>query len=530
MAADRSWPRTLGYFVIALILGSVLGSLIQTQFNLLSIQSLGADIGFGLRVQTSLQDLWNFGPVYALLFGLSFLLSQAAALALGRLTPRIGWPPLFALAAAVGLWVTFQLVNALAPMPTLIAATRSPFGLMAMLASALMAGWVFGRLLCGPLPRRSGAGSTPVAAALLLSAGLALPEHSAQAQPEGPDYRIETVVEGLEHPWSLAFLPDGRMLVTERPGRLRLISAEGELQSEPLEGLPSVFASGQAGLMDILLAPNFEDNGLLYLSYSCGSKRANHTCLLRATLADGELQDVEEVFRTQPAKTGDAHYGGRMAWLPDHTLILTMGDGFDYREQAQNPRNHIGKIVRLNPDGSPPNDNPFAGAEGISPEIYSLGHRNPQGLIYDDEGHRLISHEHGPKGGDEINIIRAGHNYGWPLVTRGLDYTGARITPFTEMEGMTPPAKNWTPSIAPSGMTLYTGDQFPQWQGSLLVGALAARQVNRVDIDAQPVTEEVLFAELGERIRDVRTGPEGYIYLLTDEPDGQLLRVKPDSE
>lgn len=527
MATPHAWPRILGYFVLALILGTVLGSLIQTQFNLLALQALGAEIGWGLRVQTSLQDLLHFAPVYALLFGLSFLLSQAAALGLSRLMSRIGWPPLFALAAAVGLWVTFQLVNALAPMPTLIAATRSPSGLLAMLATALLAGWLFGRLLCGPGSRRTGKTSIPVAAAVVLTAGLALPEHPVQAQPAAPDYQVETVVDGLEHPWSLAFLPDGRMLVTERPGRLRLISAKGELMPEPVAGLPPVFASGQAGLMDILLAPNFEDNGLLYLSYACGRKQANHTCLLRATLAEGELQDVEEVFRTQPAKSGAAHYGGRLAWLPDHTLVLTMGDGFDYREQAQNPHNHIGKIVRLNPDGSAPNDNPFAGAEGISPEIYSLGHRNPQGLIYDADGHRLISHEHGPRGGDEINIIRAGNNYGWPLVTQGLDYTGARITPFTELEGMTPPVKNWTPSIAPSGMTLYTGDRFPQWRGSLLVGALAAKQVHRVDIDAQPITEEVLFSELGQRIRDVRTGPEGYIYLLTDPSDGQLLRVTP---
>src|SRR5690606_34652188 len=226
-----------------------------------------------------------------------------------------------------------------------------------------------------------------------------------------------------------------------------------------------IFASGRSGLKDILLAPDFAQSGTLFLSYACGTLNANHTCLARARLGQGGLEQVEEVFRTQPAKKGNAHYGGRMVWLPDGTLILTLGDGFDYHEQAQNLANHLGTIVRLNPDGSAPANNPFVGHANARAEIYSYGHRNVQGLVYDQGNNRLISHEHGARGGDEINIIAPGNNYGWPVITHGLDYTGARVTPYTERDGMVSPLLHWTPSIAPSGMTLYTGELFPQWRG-----------------------------------------------------------------
>jgi glucose/arabinose dehydrogenase len=218
-----------------------------------------------------------------------------------------------------------------------------------------------------------------------------------------------------------------------------------------------------------------------------------------------------------------------MVWLPDDTLVLTLGDGFDYREQAQRRQNHIGSIVRLNPDGSVPDDNPFAGHDTYQGEIYSYGHRNVQGLAYDSEQGRLIAHEHGPRGGDEINVIRPGANYGWPVTTHGLDYTGARVTPFEEREGVESPLLHWTPSIAPSGMTVYTGDLFPQWQGDLLVGGLVTRQVHRVRLAGGEATEVgTLFGELGERIRAVVTGPDGSVYLLTDNADGRVLKVTPD--
>jgi aldose sugar dehydrogenase len=340
-------------------------------------------------------------------------------------------------------------------------------------------------------------------------------------------YRIETVAEGLDHPWSMAFLPDGRMLVTERIGNLRVIE-NGQLLDDIVFGLPSVHAAGQAGLFDVLLDPQFADNGVLYLSYAEGNGDANRLRVVRARLDGMQLADVEAIFTARPDKRGDVHYGGRMALLGDGTLAIASGDGFIHRESAQILDNHLGKIVRVARDGSIPPSNPFARRSDVLPEIYSLGHRNPQGLVFDAESGTLYEHEHGPRGGDELNAIRTGHNYGWPLVSHGVDYTGALVTPFTAMEGMVQPLLQWTPSVAPAGMTIYRGALFPEWQGSLLVATLVERSVRRIPLlDGAPGEQEILFAELGARIRDVRAGPDGAIYLLTDASDGKLLRVVP---
>ena len=345
---------------------------------------------------------------------------------------------------------------------------------------------------------------------------------------QADDYRIETVTEGLEHPWSLAFLPDGRMLVTERVGRLRLIEADGTLQAEPLAGLPQPFVATQAGLMEVALDPQFASDPWVYLSYAHGSEEANNTRLARARLVDGRLQDLQVLFTAQPAKAGAAHYGGRIAFLPDRTLVLTLGDGFDWREQAQNPANHLGKTVRLNRDGSIPEDNPLHGQPGAAQEIYSLGHRNVQGIVYDAQRQRLYSHEHGPKGGDELNLLEPGGNYGWPLVSFGVDYTGALVTPYNELPGYLSPQLHWTPSVAPSSLALYSGERFPQWQGDLFVATLAEKSVRRVRLSNDRLAgEDVLFQELEERIRGVYDGPDGALYLLTDSADGRLLRVVP---
>ena len=342
-------------------------------------------------------------------------------------------------------------------------------------------------------------------------------------------YRIETVTEGLENPWSLAFLPDGRMLVTERVGRLRVIEADGQLVDEPVAGLPEAFIAAQAGLMEVALDPQYAENRWIYLSYAYGTVEANNTRLIRARLVDGELQDVEVLFTGKPLKEGAAHYGGRIAFLPDNTLVLTLGDGFDWREQAQNPANHLGKIVRLNRDGSVPADNPLVGQQGAAEEIYSLGHRNVQGIVYDAELDRLYSNEHGPRGGDELNLIQAGKNYGWPLATFGVDYTGARVSPYTELPGLVSPLLHWTPSVAPSSLMLYRGERFPDWRGDLFVSTLAERSVRRIRVQGDMLAgEEILFEELEERIRDVRAGPDGYLYLLTDNANGRLLRVLPN--
>jgi aldose sugar dehydrogenase len=356
------------------------------------------------------------------------------------------------------------------------------------------------------------------ATALLAMAGAAM----AQA------YAVEVLAEELEHPWSVAFLPDGHMLVTERAGRLRIVDAGG-LRPDPVDGLPDIFVSGQAGLFDVLLDPGFADNGILYISFAHGDSDANHTRVIR-TRFDGErLHDVEAIFTSQPPKSGDAHYGGRMAWMLDGTLLFGLGDGFYFREAAQKLDSHLAKMIRIHPDGSVPDDNPFVGRDDVLPEIYSYGHRNVQAVVVDDATGVVYAHEHGPRGGDELNIIEPGRNYGWPVITHGRDYSRALITPFTEMPGMEQPLVGWTPSIAPGGMTLYRGELFPEWRDSLFVAALAEKSVRRVPLDRRGGVgeQEKLFEEIDQRMRDVRTGPDGALYLLTDESDGQLLRIAP---
>jgi len=363
---------------------------------------------------------------------------------------------------------------------------------------------------------------------LMMALVLALVSFTATAQ--GAGYRITVVADGLEHPWSVAFLPGDTMLVTERPGRLRVVDGNG-LRPEPVTGLPPVFVSGQAGLFDVLPAPDFEQTGHLFLSYAHGDKEANHTRVIRARFDGRALQDVTPIFTSEPAKSGDAHFGGRMAWLPDGTLVLGLGDGFYFREDAQRLDTHLAKTIRINPDGTVPADNPFVGRPEVRPEIYSYGHRHVQALVFDAETGVLYAHEHGPRGGDELNVIEPGRNYGWPLISYGRDYSRARITPFTELPGMEQPRLHWTPSIAPAGMTLYTGDRFPDWRRSLFVAALAEKSVRRVPLgpDGQPGPQQTLFTERDQRMRDVRTGPDGALYLVTDESPGQLLRVTPDS-
>jgi aldose sugar dehydrogenase len=351
------------------------------------------------------------------------------------------------------------------------------------------------------------------------------------AQERQLPYRVEALATSLEHPWSVAFLPDGRLLVTERVGRLRVIEG-GTLRPEPVAGLPEIFVSGQGGLFDVLPAPDFDSSALLYLSFAHGDKDANHTRVVRARLQGNQLLEVTPIFTSQPAKSGDAHFGGRMLWLPDGTLMMGLGDGFYFREDAQRLNTHLAKIIRIHADGSVPQDNPFVKQTDVRPEIYSYGHRHVQALVHDSASGRLYAHEHGPRGGDEINVIQPGRNYGWPLITYGRDYSRALISPFTEREGMEQPLLYWTPSIAPGGMALYDGNRFPKWQGSLFVAALAEKSVRRVPLgpDGQPQPQEVLFKEVGQRMRDVRVGPDGALYLLTDEKQGQLLRVLPAVE
>jgi glucose/arabinose dehydrogenase len=333
------------------------------------------------------------------------------------------------------------------------------------------------------------------------------------------DCRLENWVEGLSLPWSMAFLPDGSALVTELGGRLLRIDRQGEL-SGPVANVPSVYFAGQGGLFDVLPHPDFASNQLVYLSYAEGAPGDNGTAVARGRLVGNGLQDVEVIFRNFSRKGTSAHYGGRMAFLPDRTLLLTTGDGFDHREAAQDVDSGLGKVLRMNDDGSAAAGNPFPG----SPYVYSYGHRNPQGLAVSADG-VIWLHEHGPRGGDELNRIEAGVNYGWPAITHGVDYSGAVISPYTEWEGMAQPEKYWVPSIAPSGLSVYEADLFPAWQGDLLLGALVDREVRRIDLaNGRVVGEEALFEELAARVRDVRVGPDGALYVLT--PD-RIVRVTP---
>ncbi len=323
-------------------------------------------------------------------------------------------------------------------------------------------------------------------------------------------YRVETVAAGLVHPWSLAFLPGGRMLVTERPGRLRLIEpgpdGRPQLRAEPVAGVPPVLAIGQAGLFDVVLDPNFSNNGELLLSFAYGTPEANFLRVVRARFDGRQLLEVRPILTSTPAKTDTQHFGGRMAWLDDGTLLFGMGDGNLERTDAQRLHTHLGKLLRIKADGSVPGDNPFVKRTGALPEIYSIGHRNPQGLVVVDGV--PYAHEHGARGGDELNRIEPGANYGWPVTTGGVDYTYARITPFRSLPGMQPPLVEWTPSIAPAGLAWYDGALFQAWRNSLFVAALVERSVRRVPMaGGVPGPQEVLFQELGDRIRDVRARP-----------------------
>jgi glucose/arabinose dehydrogenase len=344
------------------------------------------------------------------------------------------------------------------------------------------------------------------------------------------DLSVETVAGGLVNPWGLAFLPDGRMLVTERPGRMRIVTRDGKL-SPSLSGVPQVFASGQGGLLDVVLDRGYAQNQTIYFCYAEPVDRGTRTALARGRLVDGaapRLDDVKVIFRQEGPLSSGNHHGCRIVQMPDNNLFLTLGEHFIHRDEAQNLSNHLGKVIRIRPDGSVPPDNPFVGKPGAKPEIWSYGHRNAQGAAINPATGKFWMHEHGPRGGDEINIPEAGKNYGWPVIGYGIDYSGARIHESTHKPGMEQPIKYWVPSIAPSGMAFYSGRLIAAWRGNLFIGALAGQMLVRLEVDGDKVgKEERLLEGLGERIRDVREGPDGALYLLTDNRNGRILRVAP---
>lgn len=369
----------------------------------------------------------------------------------------------------------------------------------------------------------------------LLIAGLGmsftpLPSAAAEAVIASQEhaFRVVTVTRGLEHPWGLAFLPDGRLLVTERPGRLRLVAADGRLDPQPVTGLPDIAAHGQGGLLDVALHPQFSDNGLVYLSYAARGAGGVGTEVARGRLVDHHLENLEILFRQQPKSSTGRHFGSRLVFDRADHLYITLGDRGEM-QRAQKMDDLAGKVVRLNADGQIPPDNPFVKQANARPEIYSLGNRNVQGAVLHPRTGELWTHEHGPQGGDEVNVIRAGRNYGWPVITYGVEYgIGTKIGEGTRKEGMEQPLHIWVPSIAPSGLAIYQGDRFPRWRGDLFVGALRAQMLVRLRFDGEKMVREerLLEGKLG-RIRDVRVGPDGYVYLLTDASDGVIARLEP---
>ncbi|MBW8366876.1 MAG: PQQ-dependent sugar dehydrogenase [Arenimonas sp.] len=336
---------------------------------------------------------------------------------------------------------------------------------------------------------------------------------------------ITRVAQGLEHPWGLAFLPDGRMLVTERPGRLRIVSSDGSV-SAPVSGVPGVYAKGQGGLLDVALDPDFATDPWVYLSYSEPGEGGGGTAVARGKLVAGALTDVAVIFRQLPKLEAGQHFGSRLVFDREGRLYVTSGDRGNWDNPQRLDRGQ-GKIFRINRDGSIPADNPFVGRDDAIPAVWSYGHRNVQGAALHPTTGVLWQTEHGARGGDELNIPGAGLNYGWPVITLGINYNGQAIGSGEKTaEGMEQPIHSWTPSIAPSGLAFYTADRFPEWKGSLFVGALAFQRVVRLTLDGDKVvSEQPLLVDFGERIRDVRQGPDGYLYLLTDDAKGKLLRL-----
>jgi aldose sugar dehydrogenase len=384
--------------------------------------------------------------------------------------------------------------------------------------------------------------SSAVAAVALIAAGAASLAFAQSKTPaakasepvasEKQAFSIETVAEGLERPWGLAFLPDGRMLVTEKAGRLRIVLPDGKL-SAPVTGMPKVDARGQGGLLDVAVAPDFAETKLVYFTFAeAGEGGVNGTALGRGRLSGAapRLDDVEVIWRQTPKYQSTRHFGSRIVFAPDGMVFVTTGERSDreFRVKSQALDETLGKVVRLTREGRPAAGNPFEAKDGAKPEIWSYGHRNIQGAAINPADGRLWTVEHGPRGGDELNRPEAGKNYGWPVITYGKEYSGAEIGP-SEKAGMEQPIHYWVPSIGPSGLAFYTGDAYPAWKGSAFVGGMAIPTLARLELDGTKVThEERLLEDLGERIRDVRQGPDGLLYLLTDSEEGRLIRLKPE--
>lgn len=566
------FSRLCAWLVAALVTG-VLASLVQTHLSLTALTRLGANIPASLWLRTLGEDVLRFAPVMmAAAAGALLPALLVARAATGRW--RGAWT---ALTAATALGTVFWLMISVIPMPP-IAGLRTVGGLLAMASSGLVGGAVYAVLTrvraqgsgmpaagyagprgdlarpvnegggptAGPQPhppRQAGAAARLAGSAhrrgVWASAGLVLlpvavflltfPWPGPPPVDVDPQtYQVQTMASGLDRPWGLAVLPDGRMLVTEMGGRIRSVSPDGSLSDIAASGDLSVFQQrGVIGLMEVALDPEVADNGWVYLTLGYGEPGANGIRLVRARLQGDALVEPQEIYRTTP-KALAGNNGGRLAFLPDGTILMTVGDGNLQREEAQNLANDLGSVVRIDRDGHAPPDNPFRARADADPALYSVGHRNAQGIAVDAATGQVWVTEHGPRGGDEVNRVEAGRNYGWPIVTGGIDYPFARVSPFERLDGYTSPSWEWTPSMAPAGLAIYDGDRFAGWQGNLLVPALRDRSLYRViREDGRIVGQERLLSELGERLRDVRVAPDGALLVLTDGPEGRLLRITP---
>ncbi|MEC9414003.1 MAG: PQQ-dependent sugar dehydrogenase [Pseudomonadota bacterium] len=338
------------------------------------------------------------------------------------------------------------------------------------------------------------------------------------------DYKIEEIEGEFNYPWSSVFLPNGDFLITEMPGKIKLINGESKEVTD-IKGVPNVLFRGQGGLSDIILHPNYEENKKIYLSFSYGDKRNNTLRVISAQLENDQLSNQKLIFDATPYRKTSNHYGARLLFLNDNSLIITSGDGFNYRELAQELDNHYGKIIRVMDDGSIPGDNPFLEKKNALPEIWTYGHRNQQGLALDKVNNILYSHEHGPRGGDEINIIEPGKNYGWPAITYGIDYNGSIISPFTEKEGLEQPLKYWVPSIGPLDMVFYDGEVFPELKGNLLICSAVPGDIRKISLDGSNVREDIIFKEIKGRVRSIKSSSKGNLLILTDGPKGKAYII-----
>ncbi|WNH52152.1 PQQ-dependent sugar dehydrogenase [Stenotrophomonas oahuensis] len=521
-----TWLRHISTLLIAALATATVASVLQTQINLYSITQLGVPVTMMERAEVTAEDLARFGPV---MFGFALAAGVLASMlqpCLRRL--RLGALPCVLFAGLLGLWIVLALLRSVIPMPA-IAATRAMSGLALMSLCGLVGGYV-SYTLSSRMSRPSSAGAwaylVPVAA-LLLPAGSFLmmrPVPQQPVPPAGTGYSVTTIAKNLQWPWSMAELPDGQLIVTEMAGRLKLIDRAGLTKEVNTVQVPAPYQRERViGRMEVALSPDFQNDRYIYLTHGYRDARGAGVLLLRGVLTEaaGEwsVGQVKILFESTP-KASDGNNGGRLAFLDANTLLMTVGDGSERREEAQSPGNSLGKVMRI--DLSP------AAGRAV---VHTSGHRNPQGIVRDPVTGAVYVSEHGPRGGDELNRLRPGGNYGWPIVSHGIDYPFARVSPFTRLDGFEDPELVWSPSIAPSGLAVYQGELFKSWQGDFLVPALRERGIRRlVREGGRVVRQELVLGELGERIRDVKVATDGSIYVLTDGVDGRLLRLAPTAE